>query len=373
MGALAIVLIILFSLIFIAVIGVIIWYIYEGSQPICKANSDCKYGFICKDGNCVKATGGCKTDRDCPVGDICSDGKCAHLPIEIPQIKITAPVIQKPVIKQEVRKPPPQIIIPKKVRKLHYSSEESMDDEINSEGSQSDPVFDIVSLSTESSESSESEENSEISISTPYVENKGNYLCKAVDDNTVLDVCSYSVYNVFLLENTDIVLQHIDTKEKNKIGNNIPLQNIVSYNGYLYGLGTDNALYMLPTSYFTTNYWIWKPVKWAPVDIIHMSTTQDFQYLWLQTNEEGYLYQNNKLVKQELAPYIRVYGSDINNYLEYDAKTSSIYIYPSRQVIQNVVGGAMDYYNSVTTLSKSQASNFRKVVIVNWQPFFIRK
>lgn len=373
MGALAIVLIILFSLIFIAVIGAVIWYIVQASQPICKANSDCKEGFICVGGNCVKATGGCKSNRDCLFDEICIQGRCIPVGLEVPQVKQTAPVIQKPPVKQDVRKPTPQPVIHKPTRKLHYSSEESMDDEINSDGSQSDPIFDIVSLSTESSESSDSEKNSETSISTPYVENKGNYLCKAVDDNTVLDVCSYSVYNVFLLENTDIILQHTDNKEKNKVGNNVPLQSLVSHNGYLYGLGTDNALYMLPTSYFTTNYWIWKPVKWAPADIIHMSTTQDFQYLWLQTNEEGYLYKNNKLVKQELAPYIRVYGSDINNYLEYDPKTFSIQVYPSQQIIQNVVGGAMDYYNSVITLSKSQASMFRKVVIVDWHPFFIRK
>lgn len=372
MSAIVIFLISLTILILVGiVVGVLVWAFTSKSTPECTKDSDCGLGFICSDGACVKTTKTCRETRDCTPGEICLQGKCTFPPT-LPEIKtkinpvITVkptPIVRKPTVRPIIEEPVP---VPK--RKPNYSSE-SDDDEINSEGSEKDQPFDIISLSTE-----DSEDNTV--VSTPYIENHGQFLCRTIDHDdkkSVIDVCSYSTYTIFLLEDGNVTLENIDNKEKNRVANNIPLQNIVSYNGYLFGLGTDKALYMLPSSYFSQSYWIWAPVRWAPMDIIHISTTQDSNYLWLQTSDKGYLYgENEKLISTEnVIDKIRIFGSDAFHYLEYQDGT--VTVYPSKQVYENVAGGALNYYNEVITIPWEQRNLYRKIVIVDWHPYFIGK
>jgi peptidoglycan-associated lipoprotein len=51
----------------------------DGTCKECRADSECKPGFTCQDGACIRkklAPGTCNTDADCPAGQSCDHGHC---------------------------------------------------------------------------------------------------------------------------------------------------------------------------------------------------------------------------------------------------------------------------------------------------------
>lgn len=278
----------------------------------------------------------------------------------------------------------------------------SLDDEQNSDGDYTDGRFDIRSGdSTKSSLDSpfgyDVNYNYGItSVSTPCEEKDGVYYCrsnkaetiqgiigfhsdnKKIDHSPVIDVCSYSNETIFLLEDGNIICEldshNGDIKNRYRASNNIPLIRITSFGGYLHGVGADRKLYTLPNNYFSTANWIWNLAEWAPTDIKHISSTHDSSHLWIQTSFTGLLYSAPGVISSK-TPYTnlkRVYGRDINHYIDIDSSKFTAKIHPGDTLVHNVYDGALSYYDEVIAVHPSERNEYRGITIVNWRPYYIR-
>lgn len=278
----------------------------------------------------------------------------------------------------------------------------SPDSEQNSNGDFNDVPFDVRSGdSTEPERQRRNIKNRNIqqhnthAISTPCQEKDGVYYCRSnknvmkgnIDHSPVIDVCSYSNATVFLLQDTTIICE-IDNSEQStnnkgqilknryKTNNNVSLTRIIAFNGYLHGIGTDQKLYMLPNNYFPTTMWMWKIVEWAPINIKHISSTHDSTHLWIQTPSTGLLYNvpDNVItdVSYNNSNVRRIYGRDIDHYMEIDSVKYTATIYPEGNVLQNVCDGALSYYDEIIAIHPSETKEYRGITIVNWIPYYIR-
>ena len=286
-----------------------------------------------------------------------------------------------------------------------YSEIASTDDEINSYGDRSEAPFDIRSDSTPGSTR---DDNTPITtrVSTPYEERDGAYYCRnnkdkntnkqninkqdtdkqntskqnnieaEINHSSVIDVCSYSDTTIFLLTDRNVTCEIFNDsiKKRYRAHNNTELLRIVSYDGYLYGVGADRKLYTLPNNHLTDTNWIWDIVKWAPADVIHVSSTHDASHLWIQTYTHGYLYGDNGGMISKI-PYTglrRVYGRDIGHYIDIDYNKHNAMVHPTNIVIRNVIDAALSYYDEVVAIYVADSDKYRAITIVNWKPYYIR-
>lgn len=216
--------------------------------------------------------------------------------------------------------------------------------------------------------------NNEISVSTPCEEKGGVYYCKvdSIDDSSVIGVCSYSNAKVFLLGDGNIICETED--KRYRVNNNIKINKITSYEGYLYGLGYDSKLYTLPNNYFSNSNWIWNEVDWAPKGIKYISSTHDGSYIWIQTNQMGYLYGPDHKIKHqtEYNNSRRIYGRDESNYIDIDDSKRKAIVYPGGKVLNDVIDAALSYYGEVISITSKDSSKYRGITIVNWKPYYIK-
>jgi hypothetical protein len=250
----------------------------------------------------------------------------------------------------------------KKITRITRVEDTSTDIECNSYGNREDRGFDILS--------GDSTDNSE--VTTPYEKKDGNYYCRDNGNESVIDVCSYSDSIIFLLKGGKIICEQENNKKK--VTNNIVLIRITSFNGYLYGLSDDNILYTLSNDMYLLDEWIWDISKWAPKNIIHISSTHDSNYLWVQTERDGYLYHDNNYVVFECHNYKmkRVYGRTNDNYVEIDTNSNKAIVRPSNITYENIYDAALSYYDEIVYIATSENNVYRGISMVNWSPSFIR-
>ena len=253
----------------------------------------------------------------------------------------------------------------------------SIDDEINSDGTRIDGPFDI--------KSGESTIDDVVgSVSTPCEEKSGIYYCRSnkaetvdthIDHSPVIDVCSYSNATVFLLKDGHIICQlNNELKQRYRTSNNIPLSRITSFDGYMYGISTNRKLYTLPNRYFSINNWVWNLVEWAPEDVRHISTTHNSSHIWIQTSTYGYLYSEPNVLLFKI-PYTlmkRVYGRDVDHYIDINHMNYSAIIHPGGTVVRDVYDGALSYYDEIIAIHPSERNKYHGITIVNWKPYYIQ-
>jgi len=264
-------------------------------------------------------------------------------------------------LKQVVVSPNKKYIISEN-KKINNEDVTSLDDEVNSYGKRDDRGFDILS----------GDSTTETIISTPYVEKNGNYYCKDSSHTShVIDVCSYSDATIFLLNNGNIICERENNKKK--MTNNIILIRITSFNGYLYALGKDKLLYILPNDLFFSDIWIWNPIDWTPSEIIHISSTYNSEFLWIQTLDTGYLYDDIDHLILECNNYKlkRVYGRNNETYIEIDNDKHTATIYPGKKIVENIYDATLSYYDDLMPIKMNERNTYRGVTIVNWNPYFI--
>jgi len=239
-------------------------------------------------------------------------------------------------------------------------SSDSSDSEMNSCGSDPDFIFDIESMS---SESESSEEKCEI------LTGKFSHFY-----NNLQSCCQYSDDIIYLLKDTSINCFNTSLSTTRHIKNNRHLLTIVSYDGYLYSLDTYNHLYYLCNHYYDCNYWVWKRVKWAPqcgknyIQITHMNTTLNCDYLLLQTDNYSYLYNNCTFEKLKIIGK-RIYGKNINCYLEIEEYVC--YVHIDNVIVKtyrDVKSGVLNYCNDVFLIKKYDQLNH--VTMINHKPYF---
>lgn len=266
----------------------------------------------------------------------------------------------------------------------------SVDIETNSEGLSTDASFDVGSQSSEVRRSprvspdiswtrpfEETQSKQPGVISSPCFEYDGTYSCKNDDHGAgVIDVCSYSRYTLFLFDDGDIVMQEDKNRDsrRRKISN-ISLKFIIAYDGYLYGASDDGTFYTLPNKYLEHENWTWKRVDWIDIDSIsHISGSQDRKCLWLQTNTHGYLCKEEVVEQYEFPSYIRrIYGRDVNNYVEINSRTHTAIIYPKQDRYSDIYDAALSYHNELAVITKAESKKYKRVTIVNWDPYFIKQ
>jgi len=267
-----------------------------------------------------------------------------------------------------------------KNRNYNPITESTLDDEINSDGTHIDAPFDVRSAETLQDDPGYS------SVSTPCEEREGVYYCRSnkvemiqgsIGHSPVIDVCSYSNATIFLLEDGNIICE-MDQNEKNKrryrASNNVRLIRITSFNGYLYGVGFDQRLYTLPNNLFPTTIWLWNLVDWSPTNIKTISSTYDTSYLWIQTDSMGYLYNAPGVIKSQstISGFKRVYGRDVNHYIDIDINKYIATVHPGNVLVNNVYDGVLSYYDEVIAIHPSEQNEYHGITIVNWRPYYIR-
>jgi hypothetical protein len=274
------------------------------------------------------------------------------------------------------------------IPRRYNSCTSSFDDEINSDGSAIDGPFDI--------RSGVSSDDEMTSVSTPYQEQDGVYYCRNKGDiidlsqdesgvtspkkshssklhSSVIDVCSYSDAVIFLLEDGKIICETHRKERRYRVVNNVHLIKITSFDGYIYGMGSDRKLYTLPNNFFPTTNWVWSLVEWAPIYIQHISSTYDTSHLWIQTQTIGYLYNSKQLISN--LPYTnskRIYGRDVNHYIDIDTSRHTARIHHNNSIVPNVYDGVLSYYDELIAIHPSERNTYRGITIVNWHPYYIR-
>jgi len=233
--------------------------------------------------------------------------------------------------------------------KCHSSSSDS---ENNSHGTGShDSVFEIESMSTCE------EEN----VSLP------SKCCKITISN-VQNCCNYSNENIYLLKNTNIISVNVNTYHQREITNNRSLIDVVSYNGYLYGLDKKGNLYTLCNDYYHNTYWVWKKVCWAPKNIKHINATLNHETLLIQTEKKNYLFDINYNKKKIKIKGTRIYGNDETCYLDFYHGHCYVYVnYENMKIFNNVSTGAMDNHHDIFLINQGSC---QKVRIINYEPFY---
>ena len=273
----------------------------------------------------------------------------------------------------------------------------STDNEINSVGCTSDGPFDLRSqCSTARSTSSIKLGQCRATVSTPCEERNGIYYCRkssnineasrvneleneinVAERSTVVDVCSYSSATIYLLDNGNIICENENGRWR--ATNNIKLQRIVSYDGYIYGVSETRSLYKLSNNDFGKNIWLWTVVDWAPYNIMYICTTLDSKSLWIQAreNEEkstrGWLYTATGVVFHDAIGIKRIYGRDTDHYLDINLNNYTAVLYPGATNINDIYDAALSYYNDVMSISSSEKQSYRAITIVDWKPYYIRR
>lgn len=385
---------IIISFIIIIIIIVII-NINHNNDGKCNSQADCSSGQVCSfditlNYNICKSGLGnpCNTNTVCASGLICLNSRCSNPSFDnvdntAPSIILTRKNIMSEIPIPLVPIPPPiPISLPPENRQIvkPILEDSSTDYEINSSGRRIDGPFDFRSQES-------TEINVDTSVSTPCEEKDGLFYCRTgnysvfdeIDHSAVIDVCSYSSLTMFLLEDTDLIIEDKeDNNRRRKVKNNIALQRICSFVGYLYGLGLDEKLYTLSNNYLSSNYWIWSKSRSShlPNDTIkHISVTQDDETLWLQTESDGYLYNNdlNKVIKYPALKYIkRVYGRDQNHYLDINTEEHTATVYPQKTKHINVYDAVLSYYDIFMPIYMYEKDKYKRITIVDWDAYYIR-
>lgn len=170
-----------------------------------------------------------------------------------------------------------------------------------------------------------------------------------------LDIVSYA--------EDDLIIINKDNTLSRKNGNNVVaisskerFKHVVVFEGYLYLIGIDGNLYKLNASIDTHkhNKWNFDRCVWCDVkNIMYACTTIDESCLWLQTDNEGILYDSELNVVERIdmnySNVFRIYG-----------KCAKIY----KDIDRNINKAAILDHNDI--LHRTNDSHLMR--LINWKP-----
>lgn len=209
---------------------------------------------------------------------------------------------------------------------------------------------------------------------------------------SVIDIIELNLENIvekiLLLNNGDIVL---DKNHSLKfIKSNIPMRYLIRFENHIYGISSGlqgehfdsnspGLLYKL-NSREASLRWTWTLQEWAPKNIIHVSNTYDFNYLWLQDNTyKGYLYkyifpkQASLQEEIQLQQRFRNYGNNIESYIEFSPKEKESVLYPSQLKIENVCYSIILTDESIFNIDLKDVNKFCLIRVINHKPVYVTK
>jgi len=209
---------------------------------------------------------------------------------------------------------------------------------------------------------------------------------KRMKDSAVVDIVTFSDSNYFLLDDGHIIKEGNNSNQncdqsnsRKRIKCNIYLESICSFNGYLFGIH-DKELYSLDMVSFTKLSWKWSKCTWIStgnnghdLGVRYINTTLDNQYLWIQDDMCGYLYDNNyqMVTKMENFSHRRIYGMDPDHYLDIDETSCSATLMPGNIKIADISGGVLNHAHEVIHISSAERNTYRGIRLINWIPYYL--
>lgn len=150
--------------------------------------------------------------------------------------------------------------------------------------------------------------------------------------------------------------------------------NIIVFDGYLYGLSKNGVIYGLCNEHFSVNYWIWKKINWCFIkNIYHLSSTLNGSHLLIQTKNKSYLYDRNHQYEKIKTKYKRIYGKDINCYLEIDEKYNQCHLYFNNKLdktMKHIKNAMLDHQNNIHFIKEND--KYINVKLINYEPYYIK-
>lgn len=220
---------------------------------------------------------------------------------------------------------------------------------------------------------------SQSTVSTPCEERGEGVYCRTPDTTIrisdvggrehgvpVGDVVSFSDSVLYLLTNGDIIRES-DTRLR--CSSNIRPHALESYGGDLYAIAS-GSLYVLNTGSFDTRSWIWEPCSWAPIGITSSSTTLDGSHLWLQAENNGFLYDTNRQVvaTEQMGTARRIYGRTRNHYLDLDPLRHTAIRQPGNVSYRDLLDAT--FTNNDDLVPLELGTPFNRVRLIRWKPYF---
>lgn len=231
------------------------------------------------------------------------------------------------------------------------NSEYSSDSERNSHGTCShDSVFEIESMSSCDDVCAEP------------------IKCTRMTIQNVQNCCNFSNESIYLLKNGNIIAVNVNNYNKREISNNRLLLDVASYNGYLYGLNKKCHLFVLCNDYYTTDYWVWTKVSWAPKHIKSINATLDGDNLLIQTEKKNYLYDVNYNIIKLKFKGTRVYGSDASCYLDFHHNHCYVYVNCENvKIFTSISTGCIDHHHNLYLIPMHSCQHVR---MINYEPYY---
>lgn len=391
--------IVVMVILLVILIGLGIFFVITNNKTTsnnnCDSQTQCSWGYVCTypnnqgQGVCkggVQTT--CNTSDDCAFNLTCSNNICikpltnrviVNLP-EIETIKIeprtlssdsSEASLEEPISNVSLEEPTPKLTLeeptlkilplltlPPIINKIPLKSALSVSDNTDNV---TDAPFDIHSDSSNLSKD----------LTPPYEIKDEVYYSYS----PIIDICTYSDETLFLLDNGNIICDKNTVRRK--IINNVILERILTFNGYIHGLGFDKKLYSLSNDYYCKKSWIWTLVRWAPDNISWISSTYDSSYLWLQIMNKGILYDISGSVKEtktyDNSNIRRIYGKDIIHYVEIDKMNKTLINYFTNEILDNIFDAVLSYNDKIFVVRDDEEHLYKSIRIVNWKPYYIRK
>lgn len=378
-------------IIILLVVGIVVIIIILTSKKTCTPGKtgECEAGSVCYNGSCMNPRDiPCSSTSICPDNLSCRDGKCSFLTSTIPinsslktlttKIKnnIPAPLVIKAPKKEGIHIVP--IIEPIRhvntVSKAPIVNIEQISKKIRDKEAS---IISVESFEDDTPEQSIKVTKNHSNVQSLYECVKNNYYCS----NTVLDVAA-TPSHVYLLNGTNMI-----RKMKGNIPEDITLSNnisaITAAGSRLFGINTRGMLYLINSKNghcILLNTYI--AVKGSsdnkiPSNIKHINSTLDGNYLWIQTNDKGYLFTITSSSSLRFhsshmtSRSIRIYGKTINNYCSFSIEYNSAEVYPTGDKIENIKWISIDEYGSISSISIDR-NDYNKLIIGNKNRYYIK-
>lgn len=340
-----ILLIIVISIIIILAI-LVYYYCFRnkggGKNSKCTNQTDCTSGYVCSSGLCTAGLGTiCMSNTDCIPGLTCNNtGVCVPPSSNISNISN----INKAVELKDASKI---------TDKNNFSNMLSTYKDYFK-----DNKLAVASLTNDT-----------------YIDPKSEYTNDNIlDCENIIDVCNYSIYNFYILNDGTINRKNIETKNTEKVESDIKPIQIIQFSGYLYCLSSDCNLYVLDNNTTSSEILKWRLCEWCSIKPTHISSTLDFSYMWFQNETVGYIMDNNNLIINTvpIKSFYRKYGKNLETFVDVYYNDKKVIVQPDNTNYYNCTDAVINFDDTVITIDSSE-DFYNKVTILNWEPFFIRK
>lgn len=178
---------------------------------------------------------------------------------------------------------------------------------------------------------------------------------KFLNGENAIDIVTHYDEIYVLLEGGDIL--RIVDRAPIKIESEVAITRIFSFDNHLYGL-SNGYLYRHDENTYSDNYWQWKHVDNMPPGLKSVSVTLNGEYVWLETNNNGYLFDrswnivekvDNKKFKE------RIYGYSCDIWIDFFSDYGLVS--DGRRITKKIA--RLDIHNQVVTLDKRDVYQLR--------------